>query len=105
PAGVPRDVFDGLRAGVVKDRAEFLINFGRAFTGADRDPSAVTQAMLDMTFDMAIKASIKATHDCIASFSETDLRPDLAKFDIPTLIIHGGADPVVPIELSGKKSA
>ncbi|MBW9105306.1 alpha/beta fold hydrolase [Paraburkholderia phenoliruptrix] len=105
PAGVPRDVFDGLRAGVVKDRAEFLINFGRAFTGADRDPSAVTQAMLDMTFDMAIKASIKATHDCIASFSETDLRPDLAKFDIPTLVIHGGADPVVPIELSGKKSA
>ncbi|MFP3480449.1 alpha/beta fold hydrolase, partial [Burkholderia sp. SIMBA_057] len=61
--------------------------------------------MLDWTFDMAIKASIKATHDCIASFSETDLRPDLVKFDIPTLVIHGGADPVVPIELSGKKSA
>ncbi|HDR9183599.1 TPA: alpha/beta hydrolase [Burkholderia vietnamiensis] len=105
PAGVPRDIFDGLRAGVLHDRADFLVNFGRAFTGADHDASVVTQAMLDWTFNMAITASIKATHDCIASFSETDLRPDLKKFDIPTLVIHGGADPVVPIDLSGKVSA
>ncbi|MEM5366595.1 alpha/beta hydrolase [Paraburkholderia azotifigens] len=105
PAGVPREVFDGLRAGVLNDRADFLDKFGRVFTGADRQASVVTQAMLDWTFDMALPASIKATHDCIISFSETDLRADLGRFDIPTLVIHGGVDPVVPIELSGKVSA
>lgn len=104
-SGVPREVFDGLRAGVLNDRADFLSNFGRAFTGADQEGSNVTQAMLDWTFTMAVQASIKATYDCITTFSETDLRPDLKKIDVPTLVIHGGADPVVPITLSGDVSA
>ncbi|RKE36956.1 pimeloyl-ACP methyl ester carboxylesterase [Paraburkholderia sp. BL23I1N1] len=105
PDGVPPEVFDGLRAGVMNDRADFLVRFGRVFTGAEQQESVVSKAMLDWTFGMAIQASIKATYDCIATFSETDLRADLRKFDVPTLLIQGGADPVVPINLSGDVSA
>lgn len=105
PGGAPREVFDGLRAGVLNDRADVLDKFCRAFTGADQEGPNVTQAMLDWTFAMAVQASIKATYDCIATFSETDLRADMKNIDVPTLVIHGGADPVVPISLSGDVSA
>lgn len=105
PNGAPPEVFDGLRAGVLNDRSDFLSMFGRLFTGADHEGSGITESMLDWTFGMAAQASIKATYDCISAFSETDLRPDLKKFDVPTLVIQGGADPVVPIGLSGDVNA
>jgi non-heme chloroperoxidase len=105
PEGVPPEIFDGIRAGILNDRADFLDKFGPLLTGSDQEGSTVSKPMLDWSLSMGLQAGIKGTLDCIAAFSETDFRPDLKKFDVPTLVIHGSGDAVVSFEVTGKAAA
>jgi pimeloyl-ACP methyl ester carboxylesterase len=105
PAGTPRSMFDGIRAGLLADRPQFFSEFGKLFTGANRPDSKVSQGLLTWTLSMALMASLKGTHDCVAAFSETDFRKDLAAFKLPTLVIHGDDDQIVPFDISGKLAA
>lgn len=98
--GVDESVFEQMKDGVRKDRAGFMRDFFPGFYGND-----VSQGTLDWTWNMAMMASPKATLDCIDAFGHTDLRPDMEKFDIPTLLVHGTGDDVVPIDTSGRAAA
>ena len=102
--GPDKAVFDGLKAGIVKDRPQFLDDFSPVFYGTNKG-MAVSQGIFKQTLQIALMASIKATVECVTAFSETDFRPDMAKIDVPTLVIHGDADQVVPFEATGKLAA
>lgn len=101
--GADASVFEEMKAGISADRADFFADFGEKFYGADENADAVSDAVLDWTQSLALLASIKGTLDCVDAFGTTDFRADLEKFDIPTLIVHGDADTIVPIEISGRK--
>ncbi len=105
PDGVDKSVFDGMRAGITADRAEFFNGFGKVFMGADRPGSKVSPGALTQTHSMALMASLKSTLDCVIAFSETDFRPDLKAFSMPTLIVHGDDDAIVPIDLTARLAA
>jgi pimeloyl-ACP methyl ester carboxylesterase len=105
PEGVPMEVFDGIRAGITADRPQFFTEFGKAFTGANRPKSKVSQGILTWTTIMALQAGLKGTLDCVNAFSETDFRPDLKKFNLPTLVMHGDDDQIVPIDLTARAAA
>ncbi len=105
PGGLPIEVFDGIRAGVIKDRSQFYKDVSAAFYGANRPNSRATQGMRDVFWLQGMQAGHKSQLDCIKAFSETDFTEDLKKFDIPTLIIHGDADQIVPIDAAGRASA
>jgi pimeloyl-ACP methyl ester carboxylesterase len=105
PEGIDRAAFDGIRAGIAADRPKFFAEFGKIFMGANRPGANVSQGVLDWTLFMAMQASLKGTLDCVGAFSETDFRTDLAEFDVPTLVIHGDDDQIVPFALSGRVSA
>ncbi|WP_058911147.1 alpha/beta fold hydrolase [Entomohabitans teleogrylli] len=96
PNGLPRDVFDGIREGVRKDRSQFFKDLPDAFYGANRPGSNVSQGLKDSFWLIGMQASIKALYDCVAAFSETDQREDLKKMTIPTLVIYGDDDQIVP---------
>lgn len=102
PAGTDKGVFDWIRDGLIADRPEFLGKFDVLFYGADKNPGVVSAGILTQTLQIALAGSIKATYDCVAAFSETDFRPDMAAFTMPTLIIHGDGDEIVGIEATGK---
>jgi non-heme chloroperoxidase len=105
PGGLPRDVFDGLRAGVLADRSQFFKDFSAPFYGANRPGSKVSQGLRDSFWLQSMLAGFKGVYDCIKVFSETDLTEDLKKFDVPTLIIHGDDDQIVPIGASAMLSS
>ncbi|MGF6769974.1 non-heme chloroperoxidase [Paraburkholderia sp. GAS199] len=105
PEGMDPAIFDGIRAGLLNDRAKFLDEFGPVFTGSDQPGSVVSKQYLDWTLSLGLQGGLKGTYDCVAAFSETDFRPDLAKFDIPTLVIHGNGDAVVNFDVTGKAAA
>ncbi|WP_288424930.1 alpha/beta hydrolase [uncultured Spirosoma sp.] len=105
PDGVDGDVFDDMKEKLTKDRADFLQTFGKQFYGMGFLDKPVSQAQLDGDFARAYAASQKATVDCVTAFAETDFRDDLAQIHVPTLIIHGDADKVVPIEASAERTA
>ncbi len=105
PDGVDADVFEDMKEKLNKDRADFLQTFGKQFYGIGFLDKPVSQAQLDGDFARAYAASQKATVDCVTAFSETDFRDDLAQIHVPTLIIHGDADKVVPIEASAERTA
>ncbi|MBJ3763079.1 alpha/beta hydrolase [Maribius pontilimi] len=105
PDGVPADVFAGMKDGLRKDRPQFLRDFATGFYGQDTDAGGVSQGVLDWTFGMAMMGSPKATLDCVDAFGKTDMRDDLKAFDIPTLVIHGTGDQIVPIAPSGRQAA
>ena len=105
PGGLPIEVFDQLRAGVAGDRSQFYEDLSRPFFGANRPGSKVSQGVLDMFWLWSMTVSLKAAYDCIKAFSETDLTEDLKRFDVPTLIIHGDDDQIVPIADSALLSA
>ena len=105
PDGADRGVFDGMVGGLEIDRPHFLAGFGKQFFGAGLLTSPVSSEILDWSLWMAMQASPIATIDCVRAFSETDFRPDLAAFTIPTLVIHGDADQTVPAGISGKVAA
>ncbi|WP_028311632.1 alpha/beta fold hydrolase [Derxia gummosa] len=103
--GPDKAVFDGIRAGLAADRAQFLDDFAAIFYGTNREHISVSQGVLKQTFGIAMQASIKGTIDCVTAFSETDFRPDMARIDVPTLVIHGDDDQIVPLEPTGRLAA
>ncbi|QKZ05259.1 alpha/beta fold hydrolase [Pseudomonas eucalypticola] len=105
PEGMDPSIFDGIRAGLLDDRAGFLDAFGPVFTGSDKPGSNVGKPMLEWTQFLALQAGFKGTLDCVKAFSETDFRADLRSIDIPTLVIHGDGDAVVSFEVTGKAAA
>ena len=105
PGGLPMDVFDGIRAGVRADRSQFFKDLTVPFYGANRPGSKVSQGLKDSFWFMGMQGSLKAELDCIKQFSETDFTEDLKKMDVPTLIVHGDDDQIVPIADSAMLSA
>src|SRR6202795_4785797 len=97
PGGLPIEAFDGIRAGVLADRSQFFKDLSATFYGANRPGAKVSQGLRDSFWLQGILAGHKAVFDCIKAFSETDQTEDLKKFDIPTLILHGDDDQIVPI--------
>ncbi|GAC1370831.1 MAG: alpha/beta hydrolase [Ktedonobacteraceae bacterium] len=97
PGGLPMKAFDDIRAGVLADRAQFYKDLSVPFFGANRPGSKVSQGLKDTFWLWSMQVGIKAAYDCIKAFSETDLTEDLKKFDVPTLIVHGDDDQIVPI--------
>src|SRR5262245_1634295 len=105
PGGLPLSVFDEIRAGVAKDRSQFFKNLSVPFFGANRPGVVVSQGVLDTFWLLGMQAGFKGVYDCIKVFSETDLTEDLKKIDVPTLIIHGDDDQIVPIGASALLAA
>lgn len=105
PEGLPMEVFDGLRASLAKDPSQFYKDLAIMFYGANRPGAKVSQGVLDQFWLWSMQAGLKNVYECIQAFSETDFREDLKKFDIPTLVIHGEDDQIVPVKDSSKKSA
>jgi non-heme chloroperoxidase len=97
PGGLPIDVFDEIRAALARDRSQFYADLSAPFYGANRDGSTVSQGVRDAFWLMAMQAGLKGAYDCVKVFSETDLTEDLKRFDVPTLIVHGDDDQIVPI--------
>ena len=105
PGGLPLDVFDGIRAGVTADRSQFFKDLTTPFYGANRAGAAVSQGVRDSFWLQGMLAGHKNALDCIKAFSETDFTEDLKKFDVPTLIMHGDDDQIVPIGASAMLSS
>jgi non-heme chloroperoxidase len=103
--GFPIAELDKLRAAIRADRPQFWKDFAIPFYGANRQGAKVSQGTLDAFWLMCMEAGFPAAYDGIKAFSETDFTEDLKKFDIPTLIIHGDDDQIVPINISGQLSA
>jgi non-heme chloroperoxidase len=97
PGGTPIEAFDNLRMGVAGDRSQFYKDLSAPFYGANRSGSQVSQGVRDMFWLWSMQVGLKGAYDCIKAFSETDLTEDLRRFDVPTLIIHGDDDQIVPI--------
>jgi non-heme chloroperoxidase len=105
PGGLPIEAFDQIRAGVVADRSQFFKDLSAPFYGADRPEAKVSQGLRDSFWLQGMLAGHKAVFDCIKAFSETDFTEDLKKIDVPTLVLHGDDDQIVPIAASALLSA
>jgi non-heme chloroperoxidase len=97
PGGLPIDTFDQIRAGVLNDRSQFFKDLSAPFYGANRPGNKVSQGLRDSFWLQGMLCGHKAAYDCIKAFSETDFTEDLNKMDVPTLILHGDDDQIVPI--------
>ena len=100
PAGLPIEIFDGLRASTLNDRSQFFKDLTVPFYGANRPNAKVSQGLKDSFWLQGMLGGFKGIFDCIKQFSETDFTEDLMKFDVPTLFIHGDDDQIVPIVAS-----
>jgi non-heme chloroperoxidase len=105
PEGLPMEVFDGLRAGLLKDRSQFYRDLAIQFYGANRPGANVSQGTLDQFWLWSMQAGLKNAYESIKAFSETDFTEDLKKIDVPALVLHGEDDQIVPVKDSAKKSA
>ena len=106
PGGLPREVFDGIRAASLADRSQLYKDIASGpFFGFNRPGAKVSQGMIDAFWMQGMMGGHKNTYDCIKAFSETDFTGDLRKFDLPTLIVHGDDDQIVPIDAAGRASA
>jgi non-heme chloroperoxidase len=105
PGGLPMDVFDGIRAGVQADRSQFFKDLSGPFYGANRPGAKVSQGLRDTFWLLGMQAGFRGVYECIKVFSETDQTEDLKKIDVPTLIMHGDDDQIVPIANSALLSA
>ena len=105
PNGLPIEVFDQIRQGVLADRSQFYKDLSGPFYGANRTGSTVSQGIRDAFWVMSMQVGLKAAYDCVRQFSETDFNDDLQKVDIATLVIHGDADQIVPIDDAGRLTA
>lgn len=105
PDGLPVELFDAMRRDIAADRSQFYRNLAPAFYGANRPGSAVSEGVLDQFWLWSMQAGLRNVYECIAAFSATDFTQDLAKFDVPTLFIHGEDDQIVPIDQSSRKAA
>jgi non-heme chloroperoxidase len=105
PGGLPIEAFDEIRKGVQHDRAQFFEDLGAPFYGANKPGNTVSQGLRHSFWLQSMLCGIKGAYDCIKAFSETDFTEDLKKFDVPTLILHGDADQIVPIGASAMLSS
>jgi non-heme chloroperoxidase len=105
PGGLPMSAFDEIRAGVLADRSQFFMDLTTPFYGYNKPEAKISQGVRDSFWLQAMQASIKGVYDCIKAFSETDFTEDLKKIDVPTMILHGDADQIVPIDDAGRLSA
>jgi non-heme chloroperoxidase len=106
PNGVPKEVFDGTRKAQIENRAQLYKDIPAGpFYGFNRPGAKVSQGMIDNWWMQGMQGGQKNTLDSIKAFSETDFRGDLKKFNVPTLVIHGDDDQIVPIDISGRASA
>ena len=99
------EVFDAIRAGLVKDRSQFYRDLAIQFYGANRPGAKVSQGILDQFWLWSMQSGLKNAYESIKAFSETDFTEDLKKFDVPTLVMHGEDDQIVPVHDSARKSA
>jgi len=105
PDGLPMEVFDAIRAGVLGDRSQYFKDLALPFYGYNRPGAKPSQGVIDSFWLQGMQCSIRSAHACIAQFSETDFTTDLAKMTIPTLLLHGDDDQIVPIVSSARRSA
>jgi non-heme chloroperoxidase len=105
PGGLPIEVFDGIRAGVASNRAQFYKDLTLPFYGYNRPNAKVSEGIRERWWLQGMMAGVKSHYDCIKAFSETDFTEDLEKIDVPTLILHGDDDQIVPIADSSLLSA
>jgi non-heme chloroperoxidase len=105
PGGTPMEAFDQLRAALLADRSQFFKDFSMQFYGYNRPGAKVSEGIRDNFWHQGMMASLEAVYDCVKVFSETDLTEDLKKIDVPTLIIQGDDDQVVPFADSGMLSS
>ncbi|MDN4058541.1 alpha/beta hydrolase [Massilia sp. YIM B02769] len=102
PEGLPMEVFDAIRAGVLHDRSQYFKDLALPFYGYNRAGATPSQGVIDTFWLQGMQCSIRSAHACIAQFSETDFTADLAKMTIPTLLLHGDDDQIVPIGASAR---
>ena len=105
PEGLPIEVFNTMRSNLFKDRSQFYKDLAIQFYGANRSGAQVSQGILDQFWLWSMQAGLKNAYDSIKAFSETDFTEDLKKFDVPTLVMHGEDDQIVPVKDSARKSA
>jgi non-heme chloroperoxidase len=105
PEGLPMEVFDNLRSGLMKDPSQFYKDLAIQFYGANRPGAKVSQGILDQFWLWSMQAGLKNAYESIKAFSETDFTEDLKKIDVPTLVMHGEDDQIVPVKDSAPKSA
>lgn len=105
PEGVDEQVFEDMKAGIAEDRAGFFADFGKNFVNLDKNNDRISKAQVDMNWYISCRASRKGTLDCVDAFGKTDLREGCKQIDIPTLVVHGDDDAIVPFEVSGKRAA
>ncbi|MFL5470815.1 MAG: alpha/beta fold hydrolase, partial [Gemmatimonadales bacterium] len=105
PEGLPIEVFDGIRAGLVRDRSQYYKELAVSFYGANRPGAQVSQGLLDQFWTWSMQAGLLNAYESVKAFSETDFTEDLKKFDVPTLVLHGEDDQIVPVKDSAVKSA
>jgi non-heme chloroperoxidase len=104
PGGLPVDVFDGIRKGVAANRSQFFLDLAAPFYGFNRPNASVSQGLVQDFWRQGMAGSIKGHYECVKQFSEVDYTEDLKKIDVPTLILHGDDDQIVPIDASAKRS-
>jgi len=104
PEGLPMELFDSIRNGLMKDRSQYYKDAAVPFYGANRSGAKVSQGVLDQFWLWSMQAGLKHAYDSVKAFSETDQTEDLKKFDVPTLVIHGEDDQIVPVKDSAKKA-
>ena len=104
PGGLPLSVFDEIRAGVVKDRSQFYRDLSLPFYGYNKPEAKASEGVREEFWRLGMQSSIVGSYDCIKAFSETDQTEDLKKIEVPTLVIQGDADQIVPIDDSGRLS-
>jgi len=105
PGGLPMNVFDGLRAAVAGDRSQFYKDLSLPFFGYNRPGAKISEGVRENFWYQGMTGAIKGQYDCIKAFSETDFNEDLKKMDVPTLVMHGDDDQIVPIADAGLLSA
>jgi non-heme chloroperoxidase len=105
PDGIPMEVFDGIRAGLLADRSQFFMDLTMPFYGANRPSAKVSEGVRKSFWRQAMMTGLLGSYSCVKAFSETDQREDLTKIDVPTLLIHGDDDQIVPIAKSALLSA
>jgi non-heme chloroperoxidase len=105
PEGLPMEVFNAIRASLVKDRSQYYRDLSLPFYGANRPGAKVSQGLLDQFWLWSMQAGLINAYESVKAFSETDFTADLKKFDVPTLLLHGEDDQIVPVKDSSKKAA
>ncbi len=104
PDGVPMSVFDGIRDGVRKDRAQFFLDLSAPFYGFNRPGAQASEGMRQTFLAQGMQCSLKSAYACVAQFSETDFSEDLKKMTVPTLVIHGDDDQIVPLAVTSRRA-